>query len=189
MPVCHVLKLPICFNPIIQTFDCPIKLHPHILSLMLFIFYSTTPPWCCQSSTPPPLPGVVNLLPTTPTWCCQSSTPPPLPGVVNLLLHHLSLVLSIFYPTTPPWCCQSLPHHPSLVLPISYPTTPPLCYSLVGSSDGIDDSHMRGTRQYGDPSREMLLQHLPCQQEPHQPDHGQRHTHSDSEHHIPENGE
>ena len=57
-----------------------------------------------------------------------------------------------------------------------------------GPADGGDLPTYRNTRGHGAPHCPDLLQHLPGQPEPHQPDHRQGHPHTDAERHLHPHG-
>jgi len=58
-----------------------------------------------------------------------------------------------------------------------------------GAADGGDLASHRDPRGHGAPHRQDLLQHLPGQPQPHQPDHGQGHAHADAQRHLHAHGE
>lgn len=68
-------------------------------------------------------------------------------------------------------------------------SSPPSSLHPPGSADGRDLSAHRNPRRYRAAGRAHLLQHLPGQQEPHQPDDGEGHAHANAQCHLCSHGE
>lgn len=64
-----------------------------------------------------------------------------------------------------------------------------LSFSTVGSADSSHLPAHRNPWRHRAASRPHLLQHLPGEQEPHQPDHGEGHAHADAQRHLRTHGE
>lgn len=76
-------------------------------------------------------------------------------------------------------------NHPKL--PLRSPPSP--LFFLPGFVDSSDLPAHRDPRGHRPAGRPHVLQHLPGQQEPHQPDHGQGHAHTDAQRHLCTHGE
>lgn len=72
---------------------------------------------------------------------------------------------------------------------VSVSDTSCLTLFLPGSVDSGDLPAHRNPRGHRAAGRPHMLQHLPGQQEPHQPDHSQGHAHTDAQRHLRTHGE